>query len=68
MLTVVIRYSKMLHRNIIVCVITRPQTHTIRSDCLRNGRSRSLYPSIRMVIKVFIEINSDLENILSLEK
>jgi hypothetical protein len=43
-------------------------TQTVRSNSLRNGRSRSLYRSIGMVVKEFVAINDGMENILSLEE
>ena len=71
MLTVVIRFSIMLYRSVIVCVTWGVRwllTQTVRSNCLRNKKRRSFYPSIRRVIKDFVVVNNDLENILSLEE
>jgi hypothetical protein len=53
--TVVIRYSMMLYRSVIVCLSSGPTpaaNTNIRRNCLRNGKRRSLYPSITMVIRI----------------
>ena len=61
----------MSYRSVIKCISSGLRwllTQTVRSNCLRIKRSRSLYPSIRMVIKDFVVISNDLENIFSLEE